>query len=78
MSERNDGGPAFPCEEIRDDKRYYTTVHTGMTLRDHFAASVLSGIAANPTISGPGGPSLEQVAVRCYEMADAMLKQRED
>jgi hypothetical protein len=55
---------AFPCEKDEPGK--------GMTLRDYFAAKIITG--AWQTIS-PG--SQAELAKRAYEIADAMLKQRE-
>jgi hypothetical protein len=55
---------AFPCERDEPGK--------GMTLRDYFAAKVITG--AWQTIS-PGSQS--ELAKRAYEIADAMLNQRE-
>ena len=50
----------------------HLNAHQGMTLRDYFAAKVITG--AWQTIS-PGSQS--ELAKRAYEIADAMLKQRE-
>ena len=63
------GGPAFPApagvQHITDQ---------GMTLRDYFAAKAMQGICA----SGPGSHMTnDKIAVEAYEMADAMLKVRE-
>ena len=55
---------AFPCERDEPGK--------GMTLRDYFAAKVITG--AFQTVS-PGSQS--ELAERAYEIADAMLNQRE-
>ena len=55
---------AFPCERDEPGK--------GMTLRDYFAAKVITG--AFQTI-GPGSQS--ELAKRAYEIADAMINQRE-
>ena len=55
---------AFPCERDEPGK--------GMTLRDYFAAKAITG--AWQTIS-PGSQS--ELAKRAYEIADAMLNQRE-
>ena len=68
----NDGGPAFPSEGRIGDVPYIMT-NTGMTLLDWFAGMALLGImrqAANhfhPTDD----------AKWCYQIADAMLAQRE-
>jgi hypothetical protein len=62
---------AFPEKEEyafgQDTGHYY-----GMTLRDYFAAKVITGLANNVS---PG--SQAELAKRAYEIADAMLKQRE-
>lgn len=52
----------------------------GMTLRDYFAAKALNGICANSLanygmISNNAEPAF--IAQRCYQIADAMLNQRE-
>lgn len=59
----NDGGPAFPTE---------FTGYPGMTLRDYLAAKAMQGISAN----GAWGDS-NSVAVKAYQIADAMLAERE-
>lgn len=61
------GGPAFPDHEGQYD---YTG---GMTLRDYFAAKVMSGVQSNPELSDWGA---EKYANYAYEVADAMLKAR--
>jgi len=43
-----------------------------MTLRDHFAGLAMSGLA---TMEGYIGP--EYIAMGAYELADAMLKERD-
>lgn len=76
----NDGGPAFP--------RIKTASHSnggssdfksadGMSLRDYFAAKALAGELANsgPTASGEIVPA--SMAKWSYELADAMIAERE-
>jgi hypothetical protein len=47
----------------------------GMTLRDYFAAKVIQGICASgPTIEW----SNDRLAAEAYDLADAMLKAREE
>ena len=58
--------PAFPSEAYGN-----APPHTGMTLRDYFAAKVLQGLLA----SGLDQPKFEY-ARKSYEMADEMLKAR--
>ena len=58
--------PAFPGTPATPEWR------EGMTLRDYFAAKVITG--AFQTISAG---SQSELAKRAYEIADAMLKQRD-
>ncbi len=58
----NTGGPAFP----------FGTAYAGMTLRDYFAAKAMQGY-----IVGTENPHVKNIARIAYEMADAMLKARE-
>ena len=50
-------------------------VHIGMTLRDYFAAKAMQGLIANDfkscSVDVP-------ISARAYELADAMLEERED
>ena len=60
------GGPAFP--QPTDS----TLSWQGMTLRDYFAAKAMQGSLANDDdINYP-----DKFAEWCYEIADAMLKER--
>jgi hypothetical protein len=62
----NDGGPAFPVDgSFHPDK--------GMTLRDWFAGQALVGIIKEMPTSRP---SAENLAREMYEMADAMIVER--
>lgn len=47
------------------------TVNLGMTLRDHFAGQALTAMADTDEVSP------EQIATYCYQVADAMLAERE-
>ena len=68
---KDTGGPAFPQQ---DD----ATGSEGMTLRDYFAAKVLAGIWTNSELlkTLKRGQESEAIAMAAYEMADAMLKAR--
>lgn len=46
----------------------------GMTLRDYFAAKAIDAVGYNKTL--PYKDRIEDVAKKCYEIADAMLKER--
>ena len=64
MSNTKTGGPAFPTG----------TAFQGMTLRDYFAAKAMQGICA----SDPGTyMTNDRIAAEAYDLADAMLKARE-
>jgi len=66
----NKNTPAYPVFDPDTDK-----IHLGMTLRDHFANSVL------PSLISLYGFNTEKTtewhAEKSYKLADAMLKQRE-
>jgi len=59
----NDGGPAFPAG-----------VSAGMSLRDWFAGQALTGWISDSTanVSEP-----DNIAEHCYELADAMVAEKE-
>ncbi len=66
------GGPAFPSAETFYDE----IVHTGgMTLRDYFAAAMVSSGTVFKNDQPADTP--EAVARQAYKLADAMLKARE-
>jgi hypothetical protein len=68
MSENN-GGSAFPVA-VGDD-----VLSWGMTLRDYFAAKAMQGMIG---ADAHKKSTDQQIAAYAYEMADAMLDERED
>lgn len=82
------GGPAFPVADgaahriamstAGDDEAKYIAESakalSGMTLRDYFAAKAMQGRLANPDWMA----SDERTAAEAYQMADAMLRAREE
>ncbi len=71
------GGAAFPNEAYGNARP-----HTGMTLRDYFAAKAMQVLMAETNGEGddnPGAPRWEShnVAELAYEHADAMLEERD-
>ena len=66
--------PAFPNHKDTSEWR------AGITIRDYFAAEALNGICAN-SLANYGmisnNAESDYIAKRCYQIADAMLKQRE-
>jgi hypothetical protein len=71
------GGPAFPNIEYKQPVgggSHMMTIIGGMTLRDYFAAKALQGICASgPSASWPN----DHLAAKAYNLADAMLKARD-
>lgn len=71
MSNTNTGGPAFPwCGDLNE----CPTINLGMTLRDYFAAKAVQGMLAE---NGGGAVRNETLAEFAYDIADAMLKARQ-
>ena len=74
------GGPAFPFSVMTyepshpDSPRYTTTWHEGMTLRDYFAAALVSSGTVFKSSVPVNTPEL--VAAQAYQLADAMLEAR--
>lgn len=75
---KNAGGPAFPTtEHRRTEAGHYEVTQHGMTLRDHFAAQVIQGMYANSNNYNSTYHTVDYKAKMAYDMADAMLKARE-
>ncbi len=76
----DDGGPAFPSQELDAAGNPRDVLDRGMTLRDYFAAKAMQGWAANGQMKvqmnedGPFG----SMARWCYQLADAMLAARKN
>ena len=74
-----DGGSAYPMfnnqkgDCSRDDFIY----ESGMTLRDYFAGQVLAGLMADANVNLNETENVKVIAASCYEIADAMLAERE-
>ena len=71
---KTDGGPAFPFPAVTglpNGDFFYGW--NGMTLRDYFAAKVMQGSIDSSWFHSDHNRS----AKWCYEVADAMLKARE-
>jgi hypothetical protein len=86
MNNTNTGGPAFPQTEV-DRDGVTVTQHSGMTLRDYFAAKAMQSlIAGSFTEIGQEGIEANRqpfqniedlMSETSYKYADAMLKARE-
>jgi hypothetical protein len=66
LSASNDGGPAFPHGPDHAE---------GMSLRDWFAGVALAG-GCKPTDVG-AAETCGDISKACYQLADAMLAERE-
>lgn len=71
MSEKDNGGPAFP--QLKKDQWGNYHGSEGMTLRDYLAAKAMQGFAAAPDMAGT---PVTDVARQAYSLADAMLAER--
>ena len=75
MSNTNTGGPAFPALPItRESNGELIYQSAGLTMRDYFAAKALQGMLAE---NGGGAMSNVKLADWAYDIADSMLKARE-
>ena len=67
----NTGGPAFPAPA----GRLTPITDQGMTLRDYFAAKAMQAVLTNHKLEDCDD---DVVAKHCYQMADFMLKARQE
>ena len=65
------GGPAFPFIDSASPLE-----HSGMTLRDYFAAKAMQGLLAG-LLADRMDVKWQNIAIDAYRQADAMLKARE-
>ena len=72
MSEKDNGGPAFPSNYTHTDGRQFH--EEGMELRDYFAAKAMQGICASEELRFT---SAKRIASMAYQIADAMLAERQ-
>lgn len=66
------GEAAFPIQHSAESGAY--AAETGMSLRDYFAAKAMHGYCTNASSSEC---TYSEFAADAYEMADAMLKERQ-
>lgn len=74
-SSRPDGGLAFPSHEASSTDPRNQISGGGMTIRDWFAGQAMAGMS-DWTIAN-GSISAEDIAVRCYALADAAISARD-
>lgn len=79
MTDRDDGGPAFPFDYKTTDPNYPDQVetHPGMSLRDYYAGKAMEGLVALSSVEMLIDGSIQGiVAGAAYELADAMIEAR--
>ena len=67
MSKIDDGGPAFPTTRSDGDGSNAWT-QDGLSRRDYFAAKAMERYEMGD------GSDYNELAARCYQIADAMIK----
>lgn len=75
MSERPNEQRAFPYSGRLSNGEEIFPDSNGMSLRDYFAGQALAALAdweVTDSVNPPG-----EIALYCYEIADAMMKARE-
>lgn len=80
MTKINDGGPAFPTYVVATTSFNGTPTvdtHPGLTLRDWFAGQALVGLMSDPGLRPDKLAEFQHMAVRLYQVADAMIAERE-
>ena len=65
---------AFPSHN--DAGKDYNWIERGMTLRDYFAAAVMTGMYSAMSAEGSDWPDVRKAPAVAYNMADALLKAR--
>lgn len=78
MSNKDTGGPAFPCE--RDYGPKFESAE-GMTLRDYAAIKAMQGFLSAtkyPIQSADWYTFCDGISEQSYDIADAMLEARKD
>lgn len=75
MSEQPSSDPAFPQNELNQHDGSVCVQHTGLTMRDYFAARAMESILST-LFGGIRLIDIEAMAEDSYKVADAMLKAR--
>jgi hypothetical protein len=66
--------PTYIYRHRKDDKEPRFEIDPGMSLRDYFAAAVLSGLFARESLRTEGYTNKASIADYAFSMADAMLE----
>lgn len=73
---RNDGGPAFPVNELDQRTGGVWDNHLGMTLRDWFAGQFMATLVIAANMPSAAHLGANDLAAKAYAAADAMLAER--
>jgi hypothetical protein len=65
-----------PTEPQQPTAWYFEPPIPQMTLRDWFAGQALAGFAADPNVATRSTENRHNLAIACYQLADAMMKAR--
>jgi hypothetical protein len=78
MNNKKTGDAAFPRMSHTNCYEVMLPEQDGMTLRDYFAAKAMQGLAESfDRVAESRDVTANYLAIRSYEIADAMLKARE-
>lgn len=77
MNATSNGGPAFPHHVVHPHGWESPREEGGMTLRDYFAAKALQGLLADHVQRITEGMNYPLTAKLAYDLADAMLAERD-
>lgn len=75
MNSNDLSGPAFPDPALADENYNPSEYRGGMSLRDYFAGQA---ILATDFTQVPDWVVMDDVAEKAYNLADAMLRAREE
>jgi len=82
MSSKKNGGPAFPRPIgnngiTHHEEHESSYAQEGMSLRDYFAAKSLPAVMMARALDPTNEMNQESIAEECYDLADALLLERE-
>lgn len=72
MSNKPEGGPAFPVDEKNDDGTHFYT-NMGMTLRQWYAGMAMQGFAARGYFQPQNRSDIDCFTRQAFDIADAMI-----
>lgn len=77
MNKIKNGGPAFPHSIMYLDSDNQFEIKQGLSIRDYFAAAALTGYMSSMPNNVEPTEFKSSIARDVYEIADAMLAERE-